>query len=61
MCPHHGWDFRLDTGISEGVPDASIARFHAEVREGLVFVDAAELRAFRERYVQAFSEDDDVV
>lgn len=61
VCPHHGWDFRLDTGISEGVPDASIARFHAEVREGLVFVDAAELRAFRERYVQAFSEDDDVV
>ncbi len=61
VCPHHGWDFRLDTGLSEGVPDASLARFRAEVREGVVWVGAAELRAWREAYVQVFSADDDIV
>ena len=48
-------------GRSEGVPGASVARFSSSVEDGLVWVDGAELRAWRKTYVAAFHADDDVL
>jgi nitrite reductase (NADH) small subunit len=61
VCPHHGWDFQLATGQSEGVPDAAVARFRAWTEDGLVWVDGAELRAWRKTHVPMFHPDDDVL
>lgn len=58
--PHHGWDFALATGASPGVPGAAITRFAATIEDGLVWVDGAELRAWRAAHVPAFLPDDDV-
>ena len=58
VCPHHGWDFRLDTGRSEGVPGASVQRFDAVVQGGLVLVDAAELERYKQAYSSPFHDED---
>ncbi|MBI4943670.1 MAG: Rieske 2Fe-2S domain-containing protein [Actinobacteria bacterium] len=47
VCGVHGWDFRLDTGVSAYDPAESIHRFAASVVDGPVVVDAADLAAFR--------------
>jgi nitrite reductase/ring-hydroxylating ferredoxin subunit len=58
VCPHHGWDFRLDTGRSDGVPDAAVQRFHAFVRDGQVRVDGAELEAWQRTHAEPWHDDD---
>ncbi|WP_088318596.1 glutamate synthase-related protein [Kineosporia sp. R_H_3] len=47
VCGVHGWDFRLDTGVSAYAPEESIHKFTASVVDGRVVVDAADLAAFR--------------
>lgn len=47
VCRRHGWDFLLATGRSAGVPDASIARFDAEVQDDLVWIEEAALARWR--------------
>lgn len=61
VCPHHGWDFQLATGRSEGVPGAGVARFAASIEDGVVWVEGAELRAWRKTHVPIFHADDDVL
>ena len=61
VCPHHGWDFELASGRSQGVPGAAVARFRARVDEGMVWVEAEELEAWRRAQVQVFLPDDDVL
>ncbi len=58
VCPHHGWDFRLDSGISEGVPGESVHRFTIAIDEDLVWVGARELSLWRLTHSEAFSADD---
>jgi methylamine---glutamate N-methyltransferase subunit C len=47
ICGVHGWDYRLDTGISAYNPTERIHKFAAEVVDGVVIVDRAELAAYR--------------
>ncbi len=61
VCPHHGWDFQLASGRSEGVPGASVARFREWTDDGLLWVDDAELRAWRTTQVPVFQPGDDVL
>lgn len=61
VCPHHGWDFRLDTGESEGVLGARVAAFASEVREGVVWVSDAALEAWEQGHVPSFRDDDELV
>lgn len=61
VCLHHGWDFELASGRSQGVPGAAVARFRAWVSEGLLWVDAGELRAWRDGHVPVFDDGDDVL
>ena len=61
VCPHHGWDFQLATGHSQGVPGAQVARFAAWIDDGLVWVDGRELRGFRASHAEVFEPGDDVL
>jgi len=61
VCPHHGWDFQLSTGRSDGVPGAAVARFRSRTDDGLLWVDGAELQAWRVNNEKAFRADDDVL
>jgi len=47
ICGVHGWDFRLDTGISAYNPAERIHTFPATVVDGEVVIDKADLAAYR--------------
>ena len=47
ICGVHGWDYRLDTGISAYNPAERIHKFAAEVVDGAVVLDTADLAAYR--------------
>ncbi|OIP30970.1 MAG: hypothetical protein AUK47_23650 [Deltaproteobacteria bacterium CG2_30_63_29] len=55
VCPHHGWDFNLASGASEGVPGASVHRFESRVSEGFLWLDHAALEAWRAANPVAFT------
>jgi nitrite reductase/ring-hydroxylating ferredoxin subunit len=61
VCPHHGWDFRLDSGRSEGVPGARVTRFRSWVESGLVWVDGGELDAWRGTHEEPFRAEDELL
>ncbi|HEY4377130.1 MAG TPA: Rieske 2Fe-2S domain-containing protein, partial [Acidimicrobiales bacterium] len=50
VCGLHGWDYRIDTGISAYDPDQALQRFTSAVVDGAVVVDKAELTAYRRRH-----------
>lgn len=47
ICGVHGWDYRLDTGVSTYDVNDRLRRFHSAVVDGEVLIDRAELAAYR--------------
>jgi methylamine---glutamate N-methyltransferase subunit C len=47
ICGVHGWDYRLDTGVSAYNPAERIYKFNGHVRDGEVLVDKADLVEYR--------------
>ncbi len=47
MCGLHGWDYRLDTGVSEYNNHEVLHRFTSWNEADEVFVDEAEVEAWR--------------
>ena len=58
ICGVHGWDYRVDTGISEYDNSEVLEKFTAWVDEGedAVFVDAAEVAEWAEANPQPYDE-----
>ena len=58
VCGLHGWDYRIDTGVSEYDNSERLQKFWAEVQEvaGVqqVVVDAAEIAAWEEKNPQPY-------
>ncbi|MFQ5748702.1 MAG: glutamate synthase-related protein [Planctomycetota bacterium] len=54
ICDLHNWDYRLDSGVSEYNNAEALHKFAAWIEENQVWVDRAEVRAFRERHPQPF-------
>lgn len=56
ICGVHGWDYRLDTGVSEYENEEALHRFDAWIdeEEDAVLVDAAEVRAWAEEHPQPY-------
>lgn len=54
MCGLHHWDYRVDTGISEYNNEEALNKFTAEIIEGNVVVDKAEIRAWAKDNPQPF-------
>jgi glutamate synthase domain-containing protein 2/nitrite reductase/ring-hydroxylating ferredoxin subunit len=59
ICGIHGWDYRLDTGVSEYNPSEALKKFKAwvDVEEDAVFVDAGEIRAWASHNPQGLDRD----
>ena len=47
ICGVHGWDYRLDTGVSGYDPSDRLHRFRSRVVDGTLYADRAELAEFR--------------
>ena len=59
ICGLHGWDYRIDTGVSEYANDEALAHFRSWIdhAEDAVFVDAAEVERWAEDHPQPFQRD----
>jgi glutamate synthase domain-containing protein 2/nitrite reductase/ring-hydroxylating ferredoxin subunit len=59
ICGVHGWDYRLDTGVSEYNNHEALHRFTAwvDLEADAVLIDRAELDAFAELHPQEFKRD----
>ncbi len=54
ICGVHGWDYRVDSGVSAYNNAEALHKFQAWVEEGVVFVDEEEVRAFSLRHPQPY-------
>ena len=54
ICGVHGWDYRLDTGISEYNNNESLHKFSAEIDDGVIYVDAQEIKSYLQAHPQPF-------
>lgn len=54
LCGLHGWDYRLDTGVSAYDNKEALHRFEAWVDEDGVFVDEAEIASWHDAHPQAY-------
>jgi glutamate synthase domain-containing protein 2 len=57
ICGLHGWDYRLDTGISEYNNSETLAKFNAWIEAGQVLVDEEEIAAWAKAHPQPYSRD----
>jgi glutamate synthase domain-containing protein 2 len=57
ICGVHGWDYRLDTGISEYNNSETLPKFNAWVEDGQVFVDEDEIAAWAITNPQPYNRD----
>jgi glutamate synthase domain-containing protein 2/nitrite reductase/ring-hydroxylating ferredoxin subunit len=57
ICGLHGWDYRLDTGVSEYANDERLERFRSWVDDGRVWVDRDEIDAWAESHPQPWRRD----
>jgi glutamate synthase domain-containing protein 2/nitrite reductase/ring-hydroxylating ferredoxin subunit len=57
ICGVHGWDYRLDTGISEYKNSETLDKFSAWVEDGQVWVDEDEIRDWAARHPQPYNRD----
>jgi glutamate synthase domain-containing protein 2 len=57
ICGLHGWDYRLDTGISEYDNSETLPKFESWVEGGRVFVDEEEISAWANAHPQPYKRD----
>ena len=57
ICGVHGWDYRLDTGVSEYKNSETLPKFNAWLEDGQVFVDADEIAAWSRKHPQPYDRD----
>ena len=55
ICGVHGWDYRVDSGVSEYNNAEALQKFTAWVDDGAVFVDGGEIEAFAEAHPQPYN------
>lgn len=54
VCGLHGWDYRVDTGVSAYKNDEVLQKFTAWVEDGTVYVDGDEVADFENDHPQPF-------
>ena len=55
ICGVHGWDYRLDTGVSEYNNSEMLPKFSAWVEQGKVWVDEDEILAWERDHPQPYN------
>jgi len=54
ICGVHGWDYGLDTGVSEYNNSETLPKFNAWVEDGQVFADEDEIVAWARQHPQPY-------
>ena len=44
ICGLHGWDYRIDTGVSEYNNKEVLHKFYSEIQDGWVWIDEDEIK-----------------
>jgi len=57
FCGLHGWDYRIDTGISAYNNDESLHKFSSKVVDGWVIVDGEEIENYLDQNPEPFDRD----
>ena len=57
ICGVHGWDYRLDTGISQYNNKEALPKFNAWLEDGQVFVDEDEIAGWASGHPQPYNRD----
>jgi glutamate synthase domain-containing protein 2/nitrite reductase/ring-hydroxylating ferredoxin subunit len=57
ICGVHGWDYRLDTGVSEYNNSEVLQKFKSVVKDDFVWVDEEEVNDFLKAHPQPFDRD----
>ena len=57
MCGLHGWDYRLDTGISEYNNSETLPKFNSWLEDGKVWVDENEIANWAREHPQPYQRD----
>jgi len=57
ICGLHGWDYRIDTGISEYRNSETLPRFSSWIEDGKVLVDEEEIAAWAAKHPQPYKRD----
>lgn len=57
ICGLHGWDYRLDTGVSEYNNTEALQKFKAWIEDGQVCVDGDEIGAWAKAHPQPYKRD----
>jgi nitrite reductase/ring-hydroxylating ferredoxin subunit len=57
ICGVHGWDYRLDSGVSEYNNSETLQKFSAWIEDGQIFVDEDEIAAWTEKHPQPYDRD----
>ena len=57
ICGVHNWDYRIDTGVSEYNNKEALHKFHAEIKDGNVYVNETEINNYLAKHPQPFNRD----
>ncbi|MES9874911.1 MAG: glutamate synthase-related protein [Candidatus Sedimenticola sp. 6PFRAG7] len=57
ICGLHGWDYRLDTGVSAYNNSEVLQKFSAKIEDDGVWVDEQEINTYLQKYPQPFARD----
>ncbi|MBE9560988.1 MAG: alpha-hydroxy-acid oxidizing protein [Proteobacteria bacterium] len=57
ICGVHGWDYRLDSGISEYNNSETLQKFNAWVEDSQVWVDEDEINIWADKHPQPYQRD----
>ncbi len=57
ICGVHGWDYRVDSGVSEYNNKDVLHKFSTKIEGDELFVDAFEIDAYLESHPQPFDRD----
>lgn len=57
ICGLHGWDYRIDTGVSEYNNDEVLYKFKSEIKDGCVWIDEEEVNDYLQENPQPFNRD----
>ena len=57
ICGVHGWDYRIDSGVSQYNNSETLPRFNSWIEEGNVLVDEDEISAWAKKHPQPYNRD----
>ena len=58
ICGVHGWDYRIDTGVSEYNNSEALQKFTSKIENGWIWIDKEEIDSFLQKQPQPFKKDE---